>query len=845
MTPGLPTTAIVVAVSAWIGLLGATALRVGVRPLGFWLLAWSALFGAAGCFLATHTFPALRPVVFLFGAFAAPLMLAGAFEHVGRRAPSWLPAVGIGMGAVGVAAHQLGVPEFGTVSTAIVDSTLGALAVALVAKAARGTRRARGDHALAITLALYSVGELLDPLARQPGQSSWSLWGLWVALVMPLFATQVTSYFSRIGRSAIRSQRRDTEYTERLRILTEKSSSILVEMDSAGTLTYLSPNAEPLMKAKVEDVIGRHASDFFPITGDLVIKEAIEQRGELTEADVRDSPVPIQRARTPAGEDFYYEAHRTAYRTPSGALRILTEAHDVTDRIEREREIRESARRLNRAEEIGQFGSWEFYPREGLSYWSDHLYRMHGFEPRSGPVGRERVYPLIYPDDLERIQQNFRGLLDGRMFSEFVFRIRRDSDGATRHFKAMGEAEYDENGEIQRVSGASIDVTEQLELEATLRRGREHLERFVDANIVGVYYARFDGTIADANGAFLTALGYAHDELPLLWRAITPVEGRDRDDAALRDLARSGTALPYEKEFIAKSGETLPMLVAAARIDEDHALVIALDISERKRAEAFVAAHQRRLEDTISERTEELLRSRTRLLESQRLAAIGTLAAGVAHQINNPIGAILNSAEFALLCADDADAIDVFQQALLSNRVEARRCARIVKSMLQFSRDEPTEKWEEDLDGIIHHAHRATSAYAQDRHASVAVHLPARPLRARINPIEIEQVIVNVLRNAIESSDRGVRVELSLRQQGDDAEIEVVDDGAGIEEKDLERLFDPFFSTRTRQGGTGLGLSVAHGIVRDHAGEIRVDSEPDVGTRVVIRLPQSSEKPAD
>ena len=142
---------------------------------------------------------------------------------------------------------------------------------------------------------------------------------------------------------------------------------------------------------------------------------------------------------------------------------------------------------------------------------------------------------------------------------------------------------------------------------------------------------------------------------------------------------------------------------------------------------------------------------------------------------------------------------------------------------------------------MIRHAHRAISAYAQDREATVSIRLPVDPLTARISPIEVEQAVVNVLRNAVESRDRGAKIELSLRldDEGETprAIIEVTDDGIGIEESDRAQLFAPFFSTRTRQGGTGLGLSVAHGIVTDHGGEIRVDSVPGQGTHVRISLP--------
>jgi len=112
-----------------------------------------------------------------------------------------------------------------------------------------------------------------------------------------------------------------------------------------------------------------------------------------------------------------------------------------------------------------------------------------------------------------------------------------------------------------------------------------------------------------------------------------------------------------------------------------------------------------------------------------------------------------------------------------------------------------------------------------------------RTVLSNISPIEIEQAIVNVLRNAIESRDSGAAISLSLTKRGKFAEIEILDDGRGISQEQRDHLFEPFYSTRTNEGGTGLGLSVAHGILTDHGGQIQIDSIPGEGTRVLMTLP--------
>ncbi|MEZ4282222.1 MAG: ATP-binding protein, partial [Myxococcota bacterium] len=355
--------------------------------------------------------------------------------------------------------------------------------------------------------------------------------------------------------------------------------------------------------------------------------------------------------------------------------------------------------------------------------------------------------------------------------------------------------------------------------------------------IVGVFCAARSGEIIEANAAFLSPLGYTKADLPLDWRELTAPEFREVDRLRAESTDPRPLPRPFEKEFLARDGRHVPMLVSLAQASKDSALLIAVDLTERKQAEAERARHERELEETVALRTRELLESRERLLESERLAVVGTLAAGVAHQINNPIGAILNCSEYALMCSSDEDARDIFERALLDNLAEAQRCAQIVRSMLQFSRDQPTAKWVEDLNRVARRAQRAISAYAKDRNATISFRTADEALLARISPIELEQAIVNILRNAIESSPTGAQVSILLARRDKWATIEITDDGRGIPPENEERIFEPFFSTRTREGGTGLGLSVAHGVITDHGGQIRIDSIVGTGTRVVMMLP--------
>lgn len=266
-------------------------------------------------------------------------------------------------------------------------------------------------------------------------------------------------------------------------------------------------------------------------------------------------------------------------------------------------------------------------------------------------------------------------------------------------------------------------------------------------------------------------------------------------------------------------------------------VITSRDITERVATEKVREEARKQLEALVDQRTEALRSSLDELQRSRRLASLGTLAAGVAHQINNPIGSIQMSAEFALLSDVEEAPNAEWREALENCRDEAQRCGRIVSNMLQFARNQPTEKSEEDLAIILKSVCEQMDAYSRDQFASIDSRDVAGPLRILGSAIDLEQALLNIIRNAAESSEGPVRIEVSTSQVGPDASVRIRDNGRGMTHADAERVFDPFYTTRLGKGGTGLGLSVAHGIVSDHGGKLKIQSEPGEGTIVELLLP--------
>jgi signal transduction histidine kinase len=222
---------------------------------------------------------------------------------------------------------------------------------------------------------------------------------------------------------------------------------------------------------------------------------------------------------------------------------------------------------------------------------------------------------------------------------------------------------------------------------------------------------------------------------------------------------------------------------------------------------------------------------------TERLASLGTLAAGLAHEINNPLAGIQLAVERAAHALEKGK-IDRLRTMLENIASDTERCAKIVRGVLQFGRRDRAEEQPLSLSQILSTALELTKGYASERRASMEFEGPAEDVRIMARPVELEQVFVNIIRNAIEAKERGARVKVQVNLDRDSACVSVTDDGRGMSPEQKERIFDPFFTTRQSEGGTGLGLSIVHGIVSAHGGTIHVESKPHKGTTVIVCLPR-------
>jgi signal transduction histidine kinase len=252
-------------------------------------------------------------------------------------------------------------------------------------------------------------------------------------------------------------------------------------------------------------------------------------------------------------------------------------------------------------------------------------------------------------------------------------------------------------------------------------------------------------------------------------------------------------------------------------------------VLERERVEEQLRRSQAELALRVAEE---------RLRRSERLASLGTLAAGIAHEINNPVNTILMTTESALMALQNGRSAERLEDDLRIVIQEADRCGEIVRKVLEFVRDRKPERKPAELNEVVRSAIAMAQKTLGDHAFEVGVELAEDLPAVSLNRAEIEQALIHLIRNAAESGGgQPVSVAVRTARTEGGAAVAVADDGLGIQHEVRDRIFDPFFTTRREKGGTGLGLSLAHSIVTDHGGTIDIESEPRRGTTVRIELP--------
>jgi PAS domain S-box-containing protein len=396
-------------------------------------------------------------------------------------------------------------------------------------------------------------------------------------------------------------------------------------------------------------------------------------------------------------------------------------------------------------------------------------------------------------------------------------------------------------------SQAAISL-ENTRLYRDLEEREAKIRRLVDANIVGIFIWNLAGEIIEANEAFLHMLKYSREDLisgQMRWRDLTPAESRDRDGEAVAELKATGTVQPFQKEFLRKDGTRVPVMIGGAAFAEsgNEGVAFVLDLSEQKRAE------------------EALQEAQTDLAHVTRVTALGELTASIAHEVNQPLAAVVTNANASLRwLAGDLPNLAEAREAIRRIVRDGNRAGEIIGRIRALAKKAPTRKDWLDLNETIGEVIAMARNELQRNRVLLQTNLANDLPLILGDKIQLQQVILNLLMNAIEAMsgvvegprELGVNSETvtgifgeSKKERNEDSAlagaewthvlITVRDSGPGLDPQRLNRLFDAFYTTKSQ--GLGMGLAISRSITEAHGGRLWAQANAPRGALFQFTLP--------
>ena len=490
-------------------------------------------------------------------------------------------------------------------------------------------------------------------------------------------------------------------------------------------------------------------------------------------------------------------------------LQTIHVLKDITDRREAERRYRELFDNI-------QEGLFFSTPGGRFVEVNDALVRMLGYD------SREELLQIDIPTQLyfsrEQREQHTAVMQENGSLHNYEATFRR-KDGSPIHVLINAFGLYDNLGRVLQIRGLMLDVTGLRTYQSELHRERDFSSKILNNTQSLILVADTAGLISYANRRWQEA----------------GLQQRDLLGRPLLELAAPG--------FAPSLSAALQSTLSGQQVDN-----LELQIARGGGAVGKFSANLSPMRDeqgtvtsivvVLTDITDSAV-LRDKLVHAEKMAAVGQLVSGVAHEVNNPLTAILG---FADLLMENPDMPETARKDLRVILQEAQRTKQIVQNLLSFARQMPPQRSSVQLNSIVRRTMQLRSYDFTSHGVEVIEHLDESLPEALADAHQLQQVFLNILNNAydaVHEIGRPARIEILSAKSGDAVEVSFRDNGAGISHPD--KIFDPFFTTKEVGKGTGLGLSICYGIVKEHGGEILCHNNLDgPGATFVVRLPAAS-----
>jgi len=611
------------------------------------------------------------------------------------------------------------------------------------------------------------------------------------------------------------------ESEEKLRRYLESSPDAIYIHDLKGTFLRGNNAGEELLGYSADEIEGKSFLEL-PILPPEYLPKAI-QLLQLSAAGKPTGPDEFELIRKDGSHVF---VEISAYPMTQGdKIEVIGIARDITERKKMEQELRRLSDAVNMSKD-----SFAISDMEGrIIEANEAALKMHGVENKADLIGRGAL-ELIAPEDHEMLTDKMAKALETGSLPYIEYHCLKN-DGSKCVVEASISVMKDKSGEPTGYMAVARDITERKRMEDALRQSEQSYRVLlesthdsiivVDAETFKVTFGNrraslmfgFDPVLQDAVGVNL--LDFIHPE--------------DREIAIegfVKDLYQAERRRRYDVRAKTRDGREIWVSALGTRIEFQGRIAVLLslrDITKDKQMEE----EKRKLEEQIQ--------------LTGRLAAVGELAAGVAHELNNPITAIKG---YAQLLTKKKELDEPLRKDLETIYRESQRAARITQNLLSFARKHEPEKHLISINEVIEKTLELRAHPMKVNNIEVIEELDADLPKTLADFHQMQQVFVNIINNAeqamTEAHGKG-RLVVKTKKVRDMIQISFADDGPGIPEDNTKRIFDPFFTTKEVGKGTGLGLSICYGLVEAHGGRIYARSKLGQGATFVVEIPIVSE----
>ena len=603
----------------------------------------------------------------------------------------------------------------------------------------------------------------------------------------------------------------------RLEAIIESAMDAIITVDVDQKVVLFNRAAEQMFGCSTREAVGQPLDRFLPERFRGAHHHHVHAFGQSDVTSRKMGKLGTVMGLRSNGEEFPIEAaisHIAVERKKYYTV-IL---RDITERKQAEEDLRDSQRQL--ATLVGNLPGYVYRCHNDrdrtLQYISEGVFELTGHTVDEYLTQKTITYgEKTHPDDSERVWQEVQTALAQHRPFEMTYRILTKS-GEVKWVWERGEGIYASEGLLSYLEGFVTDVTERKHAEHLLRQSEERYRRLIAVSPYAIVVNRGDSIIFANDQAIKLFGAVKADEI--LGKSPLDLFHPDYHDVVrerIHELLEGSPLIPViEEQIVRVDGTTIDVEVSAARfVDEEGSaiLVVLRDISERKRLQE-------------------------QLRKTERIAELGTLASGMAHEIGTPMNVILGRAEYLL----DRVTEQPVRKGLQTIITQVERITRVMNQLLAFARRKSPERVPVALKDIVEDGLELFQERLGKSRVTVELLIEDDCPRALADPDQMSQVFINLVMNAVHAMPDGGTLRIGLTPEKQMVKLTVADTGRGIPRDVIEKVFEPFFTTKEFGQGTGLGLTVIKGIIEEHQGSIAVESEEGKGTTFTILLPMAS-----